>query len=83
MKSDPRDYQIDIAGMKKPDVPAPAAASTGRPFLSVLFNCCQVYQRVYRSVDGRDYQGRCPKCGRSVKFVVGPGGTGERSFVVE
>lgn len=41
------------------------------------------YQRVYRSQDGTHYLARCPKCGKSVRFVVGDGGTGARAFVVE
>lgn len=61
--------------------PAPAA-NPARPFLSVHFACCGVYQRVYRSADGRSYHGRCPRCTMPVRFVVGDGGTGARTFVV-
>ena len=78
MNSDPRDYKIDIAGLTpKPTVPA------ARPFLSVLFNCCKIYQRVYKDRKADRYLGRCPKCGRSITFTVGPGGSSNRSFVVE
>ena len=80
MPSDPRDYKLDIAGLNQPDASAPKSA---RPFISVLFNCCRVYQRIYRSADGKSYEGRCPKCRRSIRFDVGTGGTTERSFVVE
>jgi hypothetical protein len=59
--------------------PAPSA---GKPFLSVLFACCSVYQRIYRNAEGTAYAGRCPKCGKAVRFVVGEGGTSERQFVV-
>jgi hypothetical protein len=68
------------------DVTAGAAEGKSvdaRPFLQVLFNCCRVYQRVYQSADRTGYHGRCPKCGRSVRFTVGPGGTDARQFVVE
>jgi hypothetical protein len=54
----------------------------GRPFLSVMFACCSVYQRIYRNADGTAYAGRCPRCGKPVKFAVGPGGTSAREFVV-
>ncbi|MBC7782912.1 MAG: hypothetical protein H7144_03655 [Burkholderiales bacterium] len=60
-----------------------AEAPNARPFLSVRFDCCRVYQRVYRNRDGTRYEGRCPKCMRAVTFVVGDGGSNERFFVVE
>jgi hypothetical protein len=79
--SDPRDYKVDISGVAPPS-PASRGA-LARPFVSVLFGCCNVYQRVYRSADGTRYDGRCPRCGRGVRFRVGAGGTSERFFVVE
>jgi len=76
--SDPRDYKLDLAfGATRPDaLPAP------RPFLSVHFACCGAYQRVYRDPDGRAYRGRCPRCGKAVRFPVGEGGTTARYFTV-
>jgi PHP family Zn ribbon phosphoesterase len=58
------------------------ADKKGRPFLSVQFACCSVYQRIYRSADGKSYNGRCPRCGKPVKFTVGEGGTDSRAFIV-
>jgi hypothetical protein len=78
---DPRDYKVEISGIASPS-PARRDAVM-RPFVSVLFACCNVYQRVYRSTDGARYDGRCPRCGRGVRFRVGAGGTSERFFVVE
>jgi hypothetical protein len=81
MPHDPRDVKVDIAGVS----PAPAPddpAGRGRPFLSVQFACCSVYQRVYRDPDGGHYRGRCPRCGKTVTFAVGQGGTDSRCFVV-
>ena len=90
--SDPRDYKLDLsgaagegpthAGSTAAEAAAPASLASSRPYLSVLFACCGVYQRVYRSPDGRNYHGRCPRCGVPVRFAVGEGGTGARSFVV-
>lgn len=81
MPSDPRDYKVDIAGLSLSE--AFASEGQSRPFIGVTFNCCRVYQRIYRSVDGQRYEGKCPRCARSVRFRVGPGGTDARAFVVE
>jgi hypothetical protein len=78
--SDPRDYKVELSSAQ-PAQSTDAAAQ--RPFLPVLFNCCRVYQRIYRNRDGTAYEGRCPRCARPVRFVVGAGGTDSRSFVVE
>jgi hypothetical protein len=84
MPSDPRDYRVSISGLSET---SPRAGMSGngpaQPFLCVLFNCCRAYVRVYRSPDASHYHARCPKCGKSVRFQVGDGGTDERSFVVE
>lgn len=53
-----------------------------RPYLRVLFECCNVYQRIYRDPSGRFYQGRCPRCLRPVRWIVGPNGTRARDFLV-
>lgn len=81
---DDRDYKLDIAGLAK-DAPAArsADAGDGRPYLSVRFACCNVYARIYRSTDSASYHGRCPKCLKPVKFVVGEGGSDARVFVVQ
>jgi hypothetical protein len=77
--SDPRDYKLDIAGLAKEQ---PVAKTGPRPFVSVQFACCNVYLRIYRNAAGTAYEGRCPKCGVPVRFVVGQGGTEARSFIV-
>ena len=78
MKGDPRDYKLDLSTAAT----GPAAPTTGRPFLSVHFACCGAYQRVYRDADGKTYRGRCPRCAKAVRFVVGEGGTSSRCFTV-
>ena len=81
MTSDPRDYNLDLSTKRSSSAtPAPAAA---RPFLSVLFACCGVYQRIYRDPAGSHYHGHCPRCGKPVRFAVGPGGTTSRFFRVQ
>jgi hypothetical protein len=80
MPSDPRDYRVEVSGMRnQPD----SGAFQGRPFLRIHFACCSVYCRIYRNSEGTAYVGRCPRCGKSVRFLVGEGGTDKRTFVVE
>ncbi len=80
--TDPRDYKLDIASLVKP-ADSPSAASADRPFLSVHFACCGIYQRIYRNADGTHYTGHCPRCAKPVRFAIQPGGTTARQFVVE
>jgi hypothetical protein len=85
--NDPRDYKLDVSGIKPAadgaDVDGtPPPGDPARPFLSVRFECCAVYTRIYRSPDGTGYRGRCPRCGKPVHFPVGRGGTDARFFVV-
>lgn len=61
-----------------PDRDAPATGPGG--FLGVNFACCGVYARVYPNRDKTAYEGRCPKCLRSVRFLIGPGGATDRFF---
>ena len=71
MPFDRRDNKLDVKAVPgaQPRAPATPRASP-RPYLSVLFNCCRVYQRVYRSRDDASYAGRCQRCGRPVRFRV-------------
>ena len=81
--NDPRDFKLDLSGIQNSNQePSKLNAPPDRLFLSVLFDCCKVYQRIYRDPDGKQYHGRCPKCGLVVKFVVGEGGSDARSFIV-
>jgi hypothetical protein len=80
MSGDSRDYKLDVSSLSKDG--SNQNSLTGRPFLSVLFACCGVYQRVYRDAAGKTYRGRCPKCGTPVNFPVGQEGTSARFFRV-
>jgi len=53
-----------------------------RPWLGIKFTCAGAYQRIYRSADGEKYLARCPRCGKSIIFRVGDGGTNQRFFDV-
>ncbi|MEL6497457.1 MAG: hypothetical protein AAF937_00110 [Planctomycetota bacterium] len=50
------------------------------PYLRIYFACANQYVRVYRRPDGQHYLARCPKCGMTKRFRVGPGGTDNRFF---
>ena len=80
--SDPRDYKLDIAGLSGASKPEKSAEASSRPYLSVQFECCSVYQRIYRDADSQHYTGACPRCGNRVRFTVGEGGSDSRFFIV-
>lgn len=51
-----------------------------KKFLGILFECCNVYRRIYLNKEETAYEGRCPRCSREVQVLVGPGGTDQRFF---
>jgi hypothetical protein len=75
------DFGLDL---REDDPRKPAATGhatpPARPILHVYFQCANAYQRVLRSVDGTSYTARCPKCGIAKHFLVGPGGSDQRTF---
>lgn len=81
--NDPRDYRLDLSsGPISSNTAAPDKKIPPRPYLSVHFACCGVYQRLYRDPAAAVYQGRCPRCARPVRFPVGADGTAARCFTV-
>ena len=54
-----------------------------KPYLGIMFNCCNVYTRIYKNKAGDAYVGRCPKCSRSVRIPIGEGGTNQRVFYAD
>jgi len=49
-------------------------------FLGIMFECCNVYGRIYKNKEGTYYSGRCPKCLRQIKIRIGEGGVNQRFF---
>lgn len=54
----------------------------GRPWIGVRFLCAGAYVRVSRNKEGTAYHAMCPRCGKRIRFRVGPGGTNQRFFEV-
>ena len=56
------------------------AGDQQRPYIGMMFDCCNVYVRLYRQPDQQYYLGRCPKCLRTIRLRVGPNGVPDRFF---
>ncbi len=54
-----------------------------RKFLSVWYQCCNVYGRMYRNPEATAYEGCCPKCGAAVHALIGPDGSNRRMFLAD
>jgi hypothetical protein len=79
---DSRD-SVDIDGLARPpESSGGPPASAAKPWLGLHFRCSGAYGRAYRNPAGTAYVGRCPSCGKTVRFTVGEGGTSERMFRV-
>lgn len=70
--------EIDAGGQ-----PRGRVSVRGRPAIQVWYPCARAYLRVLRAADGSHYLARCPKCGASKRFDVGPGGTDARMFEID
>lgn len=55
-------------------------AQKPKKFIGILFDCCNVYRRIYVNKDGNAYEGRCPACYGKVKVTIGHDGTDQRFF---
>lgn len=51
-----------------------------KKFIGILFECCNVYRRIYINKGKNAYEGICPKCNSEVKVMIGPSGTDTRFF---
>ncbi len=53
-----------------------------RPWISVLFECCRVYLRIYLNRNRTAFVGWCPKCKAKVEVKADPDGSSDRFFSV-
>lgn len=51
-----------------------------KKYIGILFECCNVYRRIYINRGGNAYEGRCPLCYAKIKVAIGPQGTDRRIF---
>ena len=74
------DYHLNLSSA----VPTPASPSTTartpRAWLAIRWRCCSAYSRIYKSLDGTQYAGQCPRCAKPIRVQVGQGGTASRFF---
>ena len=53
---------------------------TRKKFLGIMFECCNIYRRLYINKEGNAYEGYCPKCYAEVKVRIGNDGSDTRFF---
>ncbi|HYC99770.1 MAG TPA: hypothetical protein VEB22_00955 [Phycisphaerales bacterium] len=81
---DPRDT-LDLTGRPADPPPEPNAKAVGgasASYLRIYFSCSNTYARAQRTAAGDAYTARCPSCGQMKRFLIGEGGTSDRSFVL-
>jgi hypothetical protein len=72
-----------LEGAPDPPRRGPGQPAAGqRPWIGVRFLCAGAYVRVGRNPDATAYHAVCPRCGKRLRFRVGPGGTEQRFFEV-
>ncbi|MEQ9616933.1 MAG: hypothetical protein RLN60_02740 [Phycisphaerales bacterium] len=80
---DPRDI-VDFSFLQNDPDRAPGKqshpAASPRPWIGILFECCNSYARIHKTRDGRAYAGFCPRCNAKIRVPIGEGGTNQRIF---
>ncbi len=79
MPDDPA-YIVDIEALEPVDGHSAPALRARKRWLGIRFDCCDVYNRIYKNAAGTAYVGRCPKCCRRITVRVGLQGTAARFF---
>jgi len=53
-----------------------------KPFLGIMFKCCNVYNRIYLNKNKDAFVGWCPKCAKKVTVKISPDGDDTMFFEV-
>ena len=51
-----------------------------RPYIGVMFKCCNVYGRAYLNLRKNAFTASCPRCLSPVRIGVSPDGSKSRFF---
>jgi len=54
-----------------------------RPFIGMLFKCCNAYGRLYLNPKKKEFYGRCPKCGKAAVMKISSDGQKGNFFVAD
>jgi len=69
----------DTQDRMQPNIKA-ASSLPRRRFIGILFECCNVYARVYTNKQMTAYTGWCPRCAQRVEIKIDKKGTNSRFF---
>ncbi len=70
--------------MATPNSPSEGSSqSRERIWVSVMFDCCRTYQRVYFPKGKTRASGSCPRCLRRINFQLSEEGNLGRFFIAE
>ena len=56
---------------------------TRKPFVGILFKCCNVYSRIYINKTRMAYVGYCPRCYKKAEIRISKDGTDSRFFAAQ
>jgi len=82
--------EISVVDDEEPSPPPHIDVQIGRPhgseqplrrkFIGVLFDCCNIYRRIYLNDEETAYEGKCPACSRSVRMIIDPSSSNSQRF---
>ena len=55
-----------------------AERDTARPFVGIIYDCCDTYGRLYLNRTSTAFEGHCPRCYRKVTVAAAENGSEDR-----